>query len=367
MILHFYMIRRFLRSLAVVAGAFALLLWFIELIEVVRRHGAQDGLGRAAVLAGMALPERFHMILPLIVLLASIMMFMGMARGSELVAIRAAGRSGLRMVSAPALAAALTGALAVAVLNPIAAGTSKKYTEASQQAGSGHTLSITAGVVWLRQNLAGTDSYEPGQIVIRAGGASPDATTLFDASFVLFDMEGGTTRRIDATRAILLPGQWQLENVKYWPLTSANPEAEAQLIDSLKLPTDLTAEGIRDGFGDPKTISIWQLPHFIAGMEAAGFSARRHVMYFQAQLALPLMMAAMLLIAACFTMHHLRGGKTGILVLVAFISGLCLFFFQYFAQVLGERGDIPASLAALAPPVVAFLIALSRLLRLEDG
>lgn len=367
MILHFYMIRRFLGSLAMVAGTFALLLWFIELIEAVRRHGAQDGLGKAASLAALALPERFYMILPMIVLLASISMLLGMARNSELIAIRAAGRSGIRMLSAPALAAILTGAFAVAVLNPIVAGTTKKYAQASADAGSSHTLSVSGGIVWLRQNLAAGGNHGPGQIVIRANGASPEGTTLYDASFVIFDMDGTPTRRIDAARALLQPGYWKLVEVKSWPLASENPEADAQKVETLDLPTELTPEGIRDGLGNPKSISIWQMPRYIAGMEAAGFSARRHAMYFQAQLALPLMLGAMLLIAAGFTMHHLRGGKTGILVLIAFISGLCLFFLQYFAQVLGERGDIPAPLAALAPPVVALLIALSRLLRLEDG
>lgn len=367
MTLPLYLIRRFLRSLAVVGGAFAVLLWFIELIEAVRRHGAESGLGRAAGLATLALPAQFYMILPLIVLLAAIAMLLGLARGSELVAIRAAGRSALRMLAAPGLAALAFGGLAVMVLNPITAATTKRHAELAAGDSVQSAFSLGEGVVWLRQSIPAAGGGHGGQAVIRATRASPDATTLFDASFVLFDAEGIPVQRYEADRAVLAPGEWRLDEVKIWPLAEANPEAAARHEPRASLPTDLTAEGIRDGFGDPRLIPIWQLPGFIAGLEAAGFSARRHVMHLQAELALPLMMLAMLLVSACFTMHQLRGRKTGILVLSAFGAGLALFFLRYFAQVLGERGDIAAPLAAWTPPVVAILIALGWLLRSEDG
>lgn len=367
MTLPLYLIRRFLRSLLVVGGAFAVLLWFIELIEAVRRGGTESGMGRAAGLATLALPAQFYMILPLIVLLASIAMLLGLARGSELVAVRAAGRSALRMLAAPGLAALVAGGLAVAVLNPITAATTKRHAELAAGGSASHAFSLGEGVVWLRQSMPLENGGPPGQAVIRATRASPDAATLYNASFVLFDGDGSPVQRYEAGRATLGPGEWLLDSVKIWPLSAPNPEAASRREDRISLPTDLTAEGIRDGFGDPRLIPIWQLPGFIAGLEAAGFSARRHVMHFQSELASPLVMLAMLLIAACFTMRQLRGSRTGILVLAAFASGLALFFLRYFAQVLGERGDIAAPLAAWTPPVAAILIALGWLLRSEDG
>ena len=367
MTLPLYLIRRFLRSLLIVGGAFALLLWFIELIEAVRRHGAEGGLGHAARLATLALPSQFYMILPLIVLLGCIAMLVGLARASELVAIRAAGRSALRMLAAPGLAALVFGGLAVMVLNPITAATIKRHAELAAGGHMQSAFSLGEGVVWLRQSIPLEGGGHGGQAVIRATRASPDATTLYNASFVIFDTEGTPQQRYEAGHATLTPGAWQLDSVKIWPLSDPNPEAAARHEDRITLPSDLTAEGIRDGFGDPRLIPIWQLPGFITGLEAAGFSARRHLMHLQTELSAPLMMLAMLLIAACFTMHQLRGSKIGVLVLAAFASGLALFFLRYFAQVLGERGDIAAPLAAWTPPVVAILIALGWLLRSEDG
>lgn len=367
MTLSLYLARRFLRALFMVAAMFLTILWFIEMIEAVRRYGGEGGLARAAALATLALPSRFYVILPLVTLLGSIAMLLGLARGSELVAIRAAGRSALRMLMAPALAAFCVGALAVAALNPIVAATTKRHAEVAASAGVIQTLSLGQGVVWLRQTLGPDAEGTTGQAVIRATRASADATVLHNASFVLFGPDGIPVQRIDAARANLTPGAWRLEEVKIWPLTAANPEAEARHEAESSLPTDLTAEGIRDGFGDPSTVPIWQLPRFIAGLEAAGFTAQRHQMHLQSELARPLVMVAMLMLAAGFTMHQLRGRRTGMLVLAAFGAGLGLFFLQYFAQVLGERGDVPPALAAWAPPVVALMIAVARLLRLEDG
>ncbi len=75
------------------------------------------------------MPESLYRILPLIMILAAIAFFMALARSSELVVIRATGRSGLRLLMTPVLSPLLIGVLAVMVLNPIGRGTIKQYDE----------------------------------------------------------------------------------------------------------------------------------------------------------------------------------------------------------------------------------------------
>mgnify|MGYP001019843354 FL=1 len=184
---------------------------------------------------------------------------------------------------------------------------------------------------------------------------------------MVFAPETGPSRRIDAAEARLSNGAWQLTDTKEWPLNQPNPEVMARTAPRLALPTDLTAARIRDSFGKPEAIPVWQLPAFIRGLERAGFSAQRHKVWFQMELARPLLLAAMVAIAAVFTMRHMRGRKAGILVLCAFGCGIGLFFLRNLAQVLGDNGGIPPALAGWAPPIVALLFALGALLRLEDG
>lgn len=369
MILARYIARRFLRSFAMVAGVFALILYMIETIEMIRRYsGAGVGLDRLAGLAAYAVVDSFYTITPLITALAAIALFLGLARTSEMVAIRASGRSALRMLAAPAITAALLGAGAVAVLNPLSAATTQKYSDARAALAmdGAQTTAVSDRAVWLRQGAA-TPGHAGEQTVIRARRASPDATVLYEASFVIFSPDTGPVRRIDAAQATLGDGAWHLTGVKDYPLDQPNPEAAALRRAALTLPSELTAQRIRDGVGAPSAVPVWQLPDFIAGLQRAGFDATRYRMWFQMELARPALMAAMVLIAAGFTLRHVRGNSTGMAALMAFGAAVALFFLRNMAQVLGDQGQIAPWLAAWAPPVVAMALALALILQREDG
>ena len=361
--LHLYLAGRFLRAFVVTLGAFAAALTLVDLAEQARRlEGTGAGFGEAAGLALLNAPRSVQEVLPLIVVIAAIAMFLALARSSEMVAIRATGRSGLGALAAPMGAALGLGALAVGVLNPIVASTARRF-EALDESyrGEGSVLSLTGEGLWLRQGEAA------GQTVIRAAQASLDGMVLSGVTFVTFAPDGGPVRRIEAERAELAPGEWALTGAKDWPLLAPNPEAAARAHEALRLPTDLTREGIRDSFGDPLGVSIWELPSFIAALDAAGFSARAHRMWLHSELALPLFLAAMVMAGAAFTMRHARGARVGPMVLAALLTGAALYFVRDFAAILGANGEAPIWLAAWAPPVAAIALAGGLLLHLEDG
>lgn len=359
-----YIALRFLVTVAQVFLVFFGIMMLIDMVDQLRRFGA-DGLGLAAAaqLAALNVPSTLYRILPLIVILAAVAMFIGLARSSELVVVRAAGRSGLRFLMTPVLAALALGAMSVAVLNPLVAGMSREYevVYARLSRGSESVLSISASGLWLRQG--GT----LGQTVIQAARSDGDGTRLRDVTFLTYAPDGRPLTRIEAKEAVLTPGSWSLSGAKVWDLTAANPERTARTEARVTLPSDLTRERIRDSFGDPSAIPIWDLPTYIERVEAAGFSARRHRVWLQMELALPLLLASMVLVAAGFTMRHARMGRTGQMVLAAVLMGFAIFFLRNFAQVLGESGQIPVVLAAWSPPVAAALLSLGLLLHLEDG
>ncbi|MCQ0970525.1 LPS export ABC transporter permease LptG [Paracoccus sp. TK19116] len=369
MTLALYIARRFLRSLLLVAGVFVLILFLIEMVEMIRRFsGSGIGVAGAARLAGLNIAGSFYAILPLITVLAAIALFLGLARTSEMVAIRASGRSAIRLLAAPSLTAILVGALAVAIVNPFVAATGQAFDNAVARIDRDgqQTVSLGDRAVWLRQALI-RNGQEDGQLLIRASRASPDATTLYDASFMIFATDSGPTRRIEAREAVLAPGEWRLTDVKEYPLDQPNPEVSARSLDTLTLASDLTAQRIREGFGRPDAVPVWRLPAFIAGLERAGFSAARHRVWLQMELARPFLMAAMVVIAAGFTMQHIRGRSTGGAVLLAFGAGIGLFFLRNLAQVLGDNGEVAPWIAAWAPPAVAIALALALVLQREDG
>lgn len=362
MTLTFYIARRFLTLFAMVFGGFLLLLTLIDMVEQVRRFEG-IGMGEAVRLAVLSVPSTLYRILPLIVILSTVGLFLSLARSSELVITRAAGRSALVTLMAPVGAALLIGAFGVSVLNPIAAATTRAYDlRSGQHDTSSSTLSVSGEGFWLRQGGA------EGQTVIHAERSNADGTALWNVTFLTLTQDGQPARRVTAASALLEPGGWRLSEIKEWPLGAGrNPEADSILAPELLLSSDLTADRIRNSFSQPSTIPIWDLPEFIDGLQSAGFSARAHMVWLQMELSLPLFLAAMVLIGAGFTMRHVRFGRTGLMVLLALVSGYAVFFLRNFAQVLGENGQIPVMLAAWSPPVAATFLSLGLLLHLEEG
>ncbi len=365
MTLHFYLARRFLMSFLGVFMALFVMLALIDMVEQIRRFDTDAvGFGAIVALTLLNVPESIYRILPLITILAALALFVAMSKSSELVIARAAGRSALSSLAAPVLVAILIGGTSIAVLNPIVAATSKQYELLADRylQTSTSVLSISPEGLWLRQGSA------EGQTVIRAARANLDGTELFDTTFMDFTPGGLPNRRIEAASAQLTPGEWVLSGAKEWTIApGVIPEAGAVEHDTLQIPTDLTRDEIADSFGTPGAIPIWELPAFIERLETAGFSARQHRVWYQMELALPLLLGAMVLVAAGFTLRPARFGQTGLMVVMALALGFTLYFIRNFAQILGENGQVPVLLAAWGPPAAAVLLPLGLLLHLEDG
>ncbi|SPF80185.1 LPS export ABC transporter permease LptG [Pseudoprimorskyibacter insulae] len=364
MTLHYYIARRFFWILASVFAIFFAFMTLLDLVEQMRRFDSSVSFGEVLRLTLLNTPKSLYQILPLVVILSAIALFIGLARSSELVVIRAAGRSATSSLLAPVMVALILGGLAVGVFNPIVAATSKQYNQMRElyRNGGTSTLSIGAEGLWLRQG------DETGQTVIRASRANPEATVLYQVSFVSYAPGGGPVQRIEADTARLDNGHWVLDDAKVWPLSATlNAEAAAKRFDSVEVSSTLTQESIRDRFGTPSAVPIWELRAYIAELELAGFSARRHFVWLQMEMAKPLFLAAMVLVGAAFTMGHSRLGKTGIGVLSAILLGFGLYYVRNFAQILGENGQVNAVLAAWAPPVASVLLAFGLILHREEG
>ena len=365
MILHRYIAGAFLRILLFTLAGFALIVLLIDLVEQVRRmEGTGIGFRRTLDLALLHTPQTLYELLPLIVVLATVALFVTLARRSELVVSRASGRAALVSVAAPVAAAFVVGVVALAILNPFVAATSKRHATLEQlyRTGGASTLSLSAEGIWLRQGDA------DGQTVIRASRGDPSTAVFHEVSLFDYAATGGLTRRIEAREARLVPGAWDLRGVKLWPLSGpGNPEGMAEEHASYRLPSPLTPDRIRDSFGQPSDIAIWDLPAYTETLRSAGFSTRKYQVWMQSELARPVFLMAMVLIAAAFTLRHARPGRIGLAVLTSVLMGFALHYIKNFAQILGENGQLPVLAAAWAPPLAGVLLALGLILQLEDG
>ena len=365
--LDLYYARRFLQWFAIICSVLLTLVMLIDLNEQFREFDGYDlGFGQLVQLTLLNAPAALNEFLPLIMILSTIVLIVGLARSSELVVTRAIGRSGIRALAAPLAVAAIIGVLTVSTLNPIVAATSNRYQELSDtyRNGGPATLSLSSEGLWLRQG------GNQGQSVIHATGYGGEAgnITLHNITIVSYAPDGGPTRQIIAQSAKLQGEHWILRKAKVWPLTlGVNPETNSIEHEEMQLPTTLTQDRIRDSLGNSSGISVYDLPETIRGLSQAGFSTKRFEVWLQVELARPLFLMAMVLVGAAFTMRHTRFGGTGLAVLTAVLLGFGLYFIRNFAQILGENGQIPVTLAAWAPPIAAILLTLGLLLHAEDG
>jgi lipopolysaccharide export system permease protein len=345
-----------------VLGIFSSLVTMVEITAEFSRSnlGFQQILG----LTLLRVPGTLYQILPLVVILATVAMLLGLARSSELVVARSAGRSGLVLLMAPALAAFLIGLVAIGAANPIVAATKSRYDEVASRykAGGRSILSISGDALWLRQGDA------EGQVVIRAERSNNQGNEFKDVTFLGLDSDGTPSFRIQADAAELTPAGWAIRDATRWEIEPGiDPQTAMRKAPLMHLDSNLTVDQVRDGFGDPSTNSLWELPSFIKQLQQAGFSARRHQMWMQAELSQPLMLVAMVLVSAAFTMRPQRMGQTGMLVVGAIGLGFGAYFIRNLMSLLGENGQLPIIAAAWGPPVAIVLFAVGIILHMEDG
>ncbi len=361
--LSFYVGRRFLWSVLGLFLGFLALIWVFDTVELMRRAASKPDATFATVIemAFLKLPHMGQEALPFTVLLGGMVAFWRLSRHHELVVARSAGVSAWQFLLPVVFLALAIGVFQVTLFNPLASMTLARFTqvESTLLKGQRSALALARSGLWLRQNNAAGQSVVHAERVVQAR----TRVELASVDIIVYGSDDGLGRRMQADRAILEKGFWHLFDVWiYRPEQLPRHEVESWF------ETDLTLTRIQDSFAPPETMSFWELPSFIATLEDSGFSAVRHRLHFHALLAAPLLLCAMVLVAATFTlrMSNRRGGATR-LVVGGVLTGFGVYVLTDVVFALGLSGRIPVVLAAWTPSGVVTLLGLSMLLHLEDG
>lgn len=361
-----YFGRQFAAAVLIMVTALTALSSLFDFLELLRESATapQASFGIILEMEFLRVPWMVMQILPFGVLLGGIFAFWRLTRSSELVVARAAGVSVWQFLAAPVLLAGLLGVAGTGLVSPVSAamfGRAETLYNAYLQVGGG-PLSVNGGDLWVRQADRGLSP--DGIAVLHAAGVhlKKDVLTADDVSVLRLTSSTVLLQRLEAKRAILIDGSWDLQNVSI--LTpGADPVRQAELL----FPTDLTVHRVQESFASPNSLSFWALPGFIALLKRSGFSPIQHELAFQALLALPLLCATMALVAAGFSMRpSRRGGATQMLV-SGVGCGFALFMVSEVADQFGTSGAVPVVLAAWAPAVAGLLLSVALLLHLEDG
>ena len=366
MTLNFYFAKQFFGAFLRVFTVLTLLVFVIETLENIRGLSKSGvDFGQSAILAVFSSPTLVLQAMPIIVMLSGLTFCVGLARSNEFVVTRAIGMAALRAMVSPAISAFILGLATILFLNPLSAlfmiyhdQLKDSYTDVSRGA-----VSFGDDGFWLRQK------DEEGHTVIHAQSANSRGTSLREATALKFDKSGQLMKRIFSRTAILREKEWVFTNGKVWSTGRrwVNPEQRAETFEILRFATDITPAQILDGYPKPEAVPIWDKISTIESIGAAGFSTLPHWIHLNTELAQPLMLMAMMIIGAAFTLQTPRVGNRGVSVFISLVCGFSLYFVQNLAITLGEAGEIPVFAAAWAPPLAALLFAVGLFLRFEDG
>lgn len=360
-----YIAKRFAHSLLVTTAGVFLLYFVIELERHMSRFRDADfGLAASVGITLLKMPGSLYGVLPLIVAVSALAMSVRLATTSEFIAVRSFGVSGMAVLAVPAILAALLGLVSILVLNPVVAATERSYRNlsAALPTDASPVIREVDDKLWLKEDVG------EGTAFIRIAGISDAPVRFFDFDMYVLDREGAPLRRHHAEEARLVGGNWALYDVKSWDISRdvENPELSATHESLLRIPTALTEEQIRENLNRPEEIAIWDLDAHIERLENAGFSTSKHRVHFHTEVGKPVLLAAMALLGAIFTLRPSRFAHVGQMAIVAVLASLAIYFVQDFARVLGQNGQLPAPAAAWIPAAAALSLSLGLLIYLEE-
>ena len=124
---------------------------------------------------------------------------------------------------------------------------------------------------------------------------------------------------------------------------------------------------MRESFSTPETVPFWQLPAISGHRSAPGFAAAGYRLQYQKLLARPFLLAAMVLLAAAFSLRFFRFGGVQKMVLSGVGAGFLLYVLSKVTEDLSKAELMHPIAAAWLPVCVGGLTGFLALLYQEDG
>ena len=352
-----YLAIRFALTILAVFGAICALIYLVDFVEMLRRASgnANASAGLIAYLCLLRTPAVSEQVLPFAVLAGCMFAFVNLSRRLELVVARAAGVSVWQFLTPPALVVLAIGLISILAYNPLSASAKEEADRIETDLfRGGRNVADTS--LWIRQRSV------DGQSILRAEQSSDKGSKLSSVSAFVFQRDGSFQERVEASTATLMPGFWELKDARV-----SAPDEEPQFLETYLLATYLSAEQVSQSFLAPDAVSFWRLPEMAFRTEQAGLDANRYRLRHQVLLARPLMLLAMLLIAASFSLRFFRFGGVARTVAGGVMAGFVLYVATKLVGDLGGAGILSATVAAWTPAILGSLLGALALLNQEDG
>jgi LPS export ABC transporter permease LptG len=352
-----YLLREHLTFLVVGLAVTAVLAFMVDLLSTLPRYlPLKPPLLHILERFLYRIPVQVHKGLPIVMLVATIFLFITLNRHHELTALKAAGVSVYR-IAVPALALGCTVAVGAALFQELAVPTLNERGEEVDRVKIRGELPRhlrSRQRLWLRS--AETRFY-------RVELLAPGTGDLYGMTVLDIDRRFRVLRRLDARRAHWTPQGWELSEGAFRELT-ADGQVEAV---SFARTTVALSESIEDFTRIQKPVSAMsyrELADYVTRLEAAGFQVRKYLVDLYEKLSLPLVNLIMVVVAIPFAVHSPRSGRLfGVGLAIAILAA---YMVVHYTAIAFARADLlPPALGAWTANIIFSGIGLTLFARLR--
>jgi lipopolysaccharide export system permease protein len=339
-----YLVRQFLVFMGVTLTVAAALFVVIDLVQTLDRYlRAKPPLIYIFEHFVYRLPAALHEALPIVMLVATIFLFLTLSRYHELTALKAAGMS-LYRASAPIMLVAVVVAVGSGLFQELVLpflnerGDQVDHVKIRGQQPR-HLQSRSR--LWLR----GGDTR-----FYRVELLSPVTVELYGVTVLEIDARYRLLSRLDARKAHWSPQGWDLSD---GALREISPTGGV-----LTVPFQHAAFEMQETFADftqvqkpVSAMSYFELREYVARLQAAGFQVGKYLVDLYSKLSSPLKNLIMVLVAIPFALQAPRGGRLfGVGLAIAIMAGYTVV--HYVALALSRADLLPPLLAAWTANVI---------------
>jgi lipopolysaccharide export system permease protein len=335
-----------------VATALAIVVDLLDNLDRILRHKPPVAIVLEHFL--YAVPGRLYHALPVVMLVATIFLFLSLSRWHELTALKAAGIS-LYRTSLPILLAGGGVALGAALFQELVLpAVNERGLEVDRVKIRGelprHLRTRTR--LWLR---AGETRFYRVELLSPATGELHGLTVLdLDARFHL-------RWRLDALRARWTPAGWEVTAAAIREVGPGGQVA-TRAFDRAALALPERLQDFIEIHKPTEEMSFRELRDYVARLRAAGFEVRRYLVDLHAKVSEPVKNLVMVLVAIPFALGTPRAGRLhGVALAIALLVAYVVV--DYSARSLGRADLLPAALAAWTANVIFLGVGASLLLR----
>ena len=332
-------------------GVLAVLFVMLTLDSLISFAGETEDIGRANYDVWQAIkfvllniPQKLYRLFPMIALLGTMMSLGMLASNSELIAIRAAGVSVLRITLSVLKTGVILAALVI-VIGEFIAPPAIQYAKLERVAAMERKISLNTDYgLWARD----TNNYIHIRRVENDG-------RLIGVNLYIFDDSQNLIETINAASAsyMEIQEQWQLYRVTR---NKISPNAiEKSVLPTMQWKSLLNPEVVSVVSVTPENLSIWKLRGYIEYLKDNQLDSREYELSFWSKVIAPVTIAVMIVLAVPFVFGSLRNVGAGQRIVVGFLLGLGFYIFNQLIAKAGLVYELPPILSAMVPTFIVMV------------